>query len=81
MTCVSCRVQNKFHRMTTEWKQNCSTLRTSAKKKKKKKGEKKTTSAAQTPSYYKYAKLMTAVESRMLTHTKAALNVIVAHEP
>lgn len=80
MTCVSCRVQNKLHRMTTEWKQNCSTLHVCEKGKKKEK-KKKTTSAAQTLSYYKYAKLMTAVESRMLTHTKVALNVLVAQEP
>lgn len=41
---------------------------------------KQTTRAAQTLSYYKYAKLMTAVKTRMLTHTKVALDVLTAPE-
>lgn len=31
--------------------------------------------------YYKYAKLMTTVKTRLLTHTKVALNVLTASEP
>lgn len=79
VTCVSCRVQNKLHRMTTEWKQNCLTLHPVWEREKRNQ-KKKTTRAAQTLNYYKYAKLMTIVETRMLTHTQKWPSTCLPHQ-
>lgn len=47
---------------------------------KRNKQTRKNTRVAQTLSYYKYAKLMTTVKTRMLTHTKVPLDVLTASE-
>lgn len=76
VTCVSCRVQNKLYRMTTELNQNILMLHHVWGKRHKQRKNR----AAQTLSYYKYAKLMTTVKTRMLTHTKVALDMLTASE-
>lgn len=75
VTCVLCRVQDKLYRTTTELNQNILMLHHVWEK-----GNKEKNRAAQTLSYYKYAKLMTTVKTRMLTHTKVALDVLTASE-
>lgn len=77
VTCVSRRVQNKLHRMTTEGKQNSLTLHHVWEREEK---TQKKQPELHTLSYYKYAKLMSAVKTRMLRHTQKWPSTCLLHQ-